>query len=122
MAGGGDESIAMTVPSGMPAVKRRPHCAWGVQDEDAGRRAAERRLFYVASTWARLRAFVLANASKPPPFVTEILGDFAYEKEVLGRIERHSGDYGVFHGCSNFLVCISRTRLAITRSGRGRSA
>ncbi len=74
----------------------------------------ERRLFYVATTRARHKNYILTNHNMKSKFVSEL------EKEALSSIEvshvkncpdcggdlvLRDGKHGIFHGCSNFPLC-----------------
>jgi DNA helicase-4 len=84
--------------------------------------AEERRLFYVALTRARRRAFLLVEGGEPSSFVRELLGmtndvtvfGRASEKDkpcpvcVTGRLEPKVGQRGTFYGCSHWPYCEHR--------------
>jgi DNA helicase-4 len=81
--------------------------------------AEERRLFYVALTRARHGAYLVATASHPSVFVTElleggydvtILGDSPNDKPscpdcVTAKLAIRVGPYSRFWGCENFPLC-----------------
>lgn len=85
------------------------------------RYAEERRLFYVAMTRARHRAWLFADRSRPSAFIAE-LGQRSYEGVVtlgatsgtsvrfcprcnVGVLVSRSGKWGSFLGCSTYPVC-----------------
>lgn len=84
--------------------------------------AEERRLFYVALTRARRRAFLLTEGGEPSSFVRELLGMtndvtvFGRPAErdkpcpvcVTGHLERRVDRRGAFYGCSNRPYCDHR--------------
>lgn len=87
--------------------------------------AEERRLFYVALTRARRKAFVATRDSARSVFVDELEGpDYkglvipsgARDRTVAcpscqgGRLLRREGQWGVFWGCSNFPGCVQKAR------------
>jgi DNA helicase-4 len=82
--------------------------------------AEERRLFYVAITRARSSVTLITVAHKQSPFIAELVRD--HDLEVVGDdgidtsaeicpkckkgfLERRSGPYGPFLGCSTFPHC-----------------
>ena len=72
--------------------------------------AEERRLFYVAMTRAKIKAFLVTVDGNESVFVKEL--ESQYEKELKtekyacprcgGRLVKRSGVYGEFYGCSNY--------------------
>ena len=72
--------------------------------------AEERRLFYVAVTRARVKSYLVVVEGKESEFVLEM--EKSYERELKkeaftcplcgGRLEKQSGSYGEFYGCSNY--------------------
>ena len=72
--------------------------------------AEERRLYYVALTRAKTKAFFLTIKGKESIFAKEL--HTRYEQQLKqeqfecpvcgGRLERKSGPYGEFFGCSNY--------------------
>ena len=72
--------------------------------------AEERRLYYVALTRAKTKAFMLTIKDKESVFAKELHD--RYEQQLKrehfecplcgGRLERKSGPYGDFLGCSNY--------------------
>lgn len=85
--------------------------------------AEERRLFYVALTRARHRAFLIAVRGKESPFVVEMLGDGLLQttgqpgdvaptpcpKCGRGLVTARNGRYGAFLGCTRFPQCAYTT-------------
>lgn len=88
--------------------------------------AEERRLFYVALTRARRKAFLLTKKKSPSPFISEILAnnqESIYECDIVGGgkleepaslpacpecdglLEKRNGRFGPFLGCSNYPKC-----------------
>jgi DNA helicase-4 len=93
--------------------------------EDDFENAEERRLFYVALTRTRGRAYVLAPANHPSGFVQELLGeDYSEAVEVFGEkserfrcplchgmtIRQKSGKFGTFWSCIHHPRCKGRLR------------
>jgi len=74
--------------------------------------AEERRLFYVALTRAKKKSYILTVEGNESVFAKELT--HLYEKELKqerficpecgGKLERKSGQYGDFYGCSNYRV------------------
>ncbi len=74
--------------------------------------AEERRLYYVALTRAKVKAYMLTIKGKESIFAKELHS--AYERELAqerfecplcgGRLIKHSGQYGEFFGCENYRV------------------
>lgn len=72
--------------------------------------AEERRLFYVALTRAKTKAFMVTLKGQESEFAMELKEKYAEElkKEPFecplcgGRLIRHQGPYGEFFGCSNY--------------------
>lgn len=72
--------------------------------------AEERRLFYVALTRARKKSYILTVDGNESVFAREL--ESRYEKELKserficpecgGKLEKRTGPYGVFYGCSNY--------------------
>lgn len=72
--------------------------------------AEERRLFYVALTRAKKKAFIVTVKNKESEFALELKN--RYEKELIqerfecpicgGRLIKKIGPYGEFFGCSNY--------------------
>lgn len=72
--------------------------------------AEERRLFYVALTRAKTKAFLVTQQNKESVFAEELIKK--YEKQIKeeffscpecgGRLIKKSGPYGEFFGCSNY--------------------
>lgn len=72
--------------------------------------AEERRLFYVALTRAKKKTFLLTIEGNESIFAKEL--EQKYEKELKqekyscplcgGKLERKTGQYGDFYGCSNY--------------------
>ena len=94
--------------------------------------AEERRLFYVALTRAKNRAYLISDAGSPSPFVKELLSG-KYQVNVFGRppeeevscptceegtLERRDGSNGIFYGCSNWPYC-SFTQSACPNCSQG---
>ena len=92
-----------------------------LSDQDPFLHAEERRLFYVAMTRAKRRAYLIASQTSPSAFVEhDMLGaDLTKYVEVLGETsERHrcprcdgktilrkQGANGTFWGCANWPLC-----------------
>lgn len=92
--------------------------------------AEERRLFYVALTRAKHRAYLIYDAYWHSPFIDELeSGEFAIEKNEFtedfiqpvlptvpcprcstGRLRPRSGEHGTFFGCDRFPICRYRER------------
>ena len=78
----------------------------------------ERRLFYVALTRAKQKAFLLTIENHESEFVSEL--HKRYEKEMKnerfecplcgGKVIRKNGRYGAFYGCSNYTKGCRYTR------------
>ena len=74
--------------------------------------AEERRLFYVALTRAKKKAFIVTVKGKESVFATELkelykddLKHEQYECPICGgKLRKISGQYGDFFGCSNYKV------------------
>lgn len=74
--------------------------------------AEERRLFYVALTRAKRKAFMLVVEGNESDFAKEL--EQRYEKELVqerftcplcgGNLSRKNGEYGEFYGCSNYQI------------------
>ncbi|MBP5781110.1 MAG: UvrD-helicase domain-containing protein [Clostridia bacterium] len=72
--------------------------------------AEERRLYYVALTRAKTKAYFLVIKNNASVFAQELQDEYASElrKEQFecplcgGRLERKTGPYGEFFGCSNY--------------------
>lgn len=72
--------------------------------------AEERRLFYVALTRAKKKAFIVTVNGQESMFALELKEKYANElkREQFecplcgGRLVKHSGPYGEFFGCSNY--------------------
>lgn len=72
--------------------------------------AEERRLFYVAVTRARVKSYLVVVEGNESEFVLEM--ENRYERELKkeaftcplcgGQLEKKSGSYGEFYGCSNY--------------------
>ena len=73
----------------------------------------ERRLFYVAMTRARIGAYLIADPTRPSPFVEELLRESAGLREIgevapecprchIGVLLVKDGIYGRFWGCSEY--------------------
>lgn len=99
--------------------------------------AEERRLFYVALTRARHHVYLITDASKPSPFVVELIDNgypiltdefhgerFQYKIASncpickTGFLKPIDGKNGSFFGCSNYPVC-RHTENACERCGSG---
>ena len=96
--------------------------------------AEERRLFYVALTRARRKAFLLADGDPPSEFVAELVrdgcdievfgrppeGDVPCPRCVGGRLVRreNSRSKSAFYGCSNYPLC-EHTTPACPHCGMG---
>ena len=88
-------------------------------DSEAYEFAEERRLFYVALTRARKRAYLMVDVDRPSDFANEIMADREYVKEVRGttggaercpacgrgRVVQRKSRYGLFYGCSTYPMC-----------------
>ncbi len=87
---------------------------------DGHEHAEERRLFYVAVTRARRKAYLIADSTHPSPFVKEITQDPGYGTDTRGAglaaavscqacrsgiLLVRDGANGLFVGCSNYPVC-----------------
>lgn len=74
--------------------------------------AEERRLFYVALTRAKKKAFIVTVSGQESEFAMELKGKYVEElkKEQFecpicgGRLLKRSGPYGEFLGCSNYRI------------------
>lgn len=85
--------------------------------------AEERRLFYVALTRAKKKAFVVTVKGLESEFIRELQD--AYQQEINderfecpecgGRLVKRSGPYGEFLGCSNYATNGCRFKLSIHR-------
>ena len=72
--------------------------------------AEERRLYYVALTRAKKKAFIVTVDGQESEFAIELKQQYGDElkKEQFecplcgGRLVKHSGPYGDFFGCSNY--------------------
>lgn len=74
--------------------------------------AEERRLFYVALTRAKMKAFIVVVDNNKSEFVKEL--EYNYTSQMKradyicplcgGSLERRKGQYGNFYGCSNYRV------------------
>ena len=70
----------------------------------------ERRLFYVALTRAKKKAYLLATYRDSSTFFKELFGDERYKSkrtnltcpECGGKLILKRGQYGEFYGCSNY--------------------
>ncbi len=80
--------------------------------------AEERRLLYVALTRAKRRVVIFSNQNYISPFATELSYFDRVDTEKMlpirmnpcpecqtGSMQKRSGKYGIFHGCSNFPNC-----------------
>ncbi|MET4728546.1 DNA helicase-4 [Lysobacter enzymogenes] len=121
----GSEADYVILPSmvwgGFPSLRQDdPVLALAMPGSDAYPLAEERRLFYVALTRARRAAVMFTVRGHQSPFLTELVEDKLVVvtdttgnplKELLcprckrGVIERKTGRYGVFYGCSAFPRC-----------------
>ncbi len=90
---------------------------------DGFKNSEERRLFYVAITRAKNKAFLIADANQPSDFVEELLSpsyqikvlsdDFASQKRSTLKCPRchtgyfilKTGKYGDFYQCSSHVTC-----------------
>ncbi len=95
--------------------------------------AEERRLFYVALTRSRHGVFLLASASRPSPFVVELMADPNVNVEGnegqpvstcpkcgQGTLTKRHGSYGPFWGCSRFPGCDYKKTVKCPECGSGR--
>ena len=72
--------------------------------------AEERRLFYVALTRAKIKTFLVVTEGNVSSFASEMEQEYPNElkKEYYtcpicgGYLEKKSGPYGEFYGCSNY--------------------
>lgn len=87
--------------------------------------AEERRLFYVALTRARKRAYVLMPETNPSKFVSELAGEpysawvdasqvgqagLSRCPECAGRLVKREGSFGAFWGCANYPLCEGKAK------------
>lgn len=103
------------------AIEDDPVLTAAMPSPEAFPHAEERRLFYVALTRARQRAYVLTREDRPSPFVTELATDgrdgsvktvgFAQEKPracpgcAKGTLRPRTGKFGGFFGCTRYPAC-----------------
>lgn len=81
--------------------------------------AEERRLFYVALTRAKKKAFVVTVDGQESVFAKELKNNYAEElkKERFtcpncgGKLIKRSGAYGAFYGCANYPTCTYTRKL-----------
>ena len=88
--------------------------------------AEERRLYYVALTRAKTKAFFLTVKDRESVFAQEL--HLRYEQQLKqerfecpvcgGRLERTSGPYGEFYGCSNYKITGCRYKRKIKTKGQ----
>ena len=72
--------------------------------------AEERRLFYVALTRARKRAYLVTAGRRISSFAKELIAQYGEEMKreawscplCGGQLRKIEGQYGVFYGCSNY--------------------
>lgn len=84
--------------------------------------AEERRLFYVALTRAKKKAFIVTVKDLESEFAKELLEEYQQEiknerfecPECGGRLVKRSGPYGEFLGCSNYAKTGCRFKLPIS--------
>lgn len=90
-----------------------------LEDKEAYPYAEERRVFYVALTRARIKAFLVVIENNKSAFVSEIESRYSDElkKEAFtcprcgGTLVKRTGKYGQFLGCTNY----SKTGCKFTR-------
>ncbi len=88
--------------------------------------AEERRLYYVALTRAKKKAYIMTVNGKESEFAMELKRKYGEEikreqftcPECGGRLKKQNGKYGDFFGCSNY----STTGCKYTRKIRSRNA
>jgi DNA helicase-4 len=94
--------------------------------------AEERRLFYVALTRARKRAFLVVDETCPSSFVRELeSSEYAAWVSTTGAAQRlacpkcdggslvlRRGDFGIFWGCSNYPFCDGKANVC-QKCGQG---
>ena len=84
--------------------------------------AEERRLFYVAMTRTKHRVYILVDAERPSPFITELEnGNYLVKtptKNIItvkcprcqaGILTQRVGKNGLFYSCSNYPLCDYKT-------------
>ncbi len=86
----------------------------------------ERRLFYVALTRAKKKAYLMTTSGKESEFVMELKRH--YEEEIKreqftcplcgGKLLKKSGPYGEFFGCSNYRITGCTYKRKITSSAK----
>ena len=72
--------------------------------------AEERRLFYVALTRARKKAYLVTAGKQVSSFANELIAQYGDEMKreawscplCGGQLRKITGQYGVFYGCSNY--------------------
>jgi hypothetical protein len=121
----GSEADYVILPSmvwgGFPSLRQDdPVLALAMPGSDTYPFAEERRLFYVALTRARRAVAMFTVRGHQSPFLTELVEDKLVvvtdttgtpvkdrmcPKCKRGVIERKTGRYGVFYGCSAFPKC-----------------
>lgn len=87
--------------------------------------AEERRLFYVALTRAKIKAFIVTVKNLESDFANELKERYKEElkKEQFecprcgGKLVKHSGPYGEFMGCSNYksIGCTYKRKLNLRK-------
>lgn len=87
--------------------------------------AEERRLFYVALTRAKVKSFMVVVDNNRSVFATEM--ENRYEQQMRqadytcpvcgGRLERKSGPYGDFYGCTNYSISGCKFTRKINKKG-----
>lgn len=81
-----------------------------LESRDSYPYAEERRLFYVALTRAKKKAYLLTVENYESEFVLELRARYGDEMKrerfecplCGGRLVKRSGPYGEFYGCSNY--------------------
>lgn len=113
-------------PFGFPSTKEtHPLLEALLPIREAYAHAEERRLFYVALTRAKHRAYLLSDMTRASAFITELI-DEGYDVELdefkvdavqqrateltcpvckTGRLRQRDKDGNTFYGCSNFPLC-----------------
>lgn len=115
-----DFSILLDVDSGVfgfpSEIADDPILNAVLHEGDKFENAEERRLFYVATTRARHRNYLLYDLLNPGKFVTELIqlnsdtGFMSQTKcpECNGILVKRTGAYGEFYGCVHFPLCTGK--------------
>lgn len=114
-----NRSARMGFPS---KVQNPPLIELFLEQADQFPDAEERRLYYVALTRARRKVFLVTAGKKISPFAEELINAYATEIKdekwtcplCGGKLQKRSGKYGDFYGCSNYKSKNCRFTRAIT--------